>query len=442
MNMGGQCVGLLTSEAGNLYLAEMMTAFVDAAQSRRFRSLILLGRTWRSPVDNESLHNVVFRCAPYLGLRGQVVASALLSTYQPLNDLPDEAGLSDANTVYMGGALRPGQMSVELDAASAIRSAIRHLVLEHGCRRVACVTGLAQNPETVLRLRAYRQAVRELQLPWSPEWEECGGFTAEGGQQAIQALMERLPGIEGVFFMSDAMALGAMHYFESGRVPGFRRPRFVAFDDIEELHYLDIPLTTIAQPLDQIMEECVKRLAGDGVPPHADVPASLVIRRSCGCEMTLERPKSRSAFREGLDLLFSLQKVRLAVQGLNSEFSALSWDTRLGGALSRMGLPWVALLEWKGDHPPINLGTAVFHRYTEYGKGKLLEGCERFDVGISVLAETLGRQLEPMVLVPLVSAHRFLGFMLLRHEPGLEQTYDVFTDAVALSLAATRSGGL
>jgi DNA-binding LacI/PurR family transcriptional regulator len=438
--MGGQCIGLLSNESGNLYLAELMSAFVDAAEVRRFRAVVLLGRTWRSPVDNEALHNLVFRFLPYLGLRGQVVASALLSTYQPLHDLPAFAGLSDDNSVYLGGALRPGQFSVELEATAAIRSAIRHLVLEHGCARVGCITGPSNNPETILRLRAYRQAVRELGLVWRPDWEECGCFTVEGGQQAVHALMERIPGIEGVFFMSDAMALGAMQYFEKARVPGHRRPRYIAFDDIAELQFLDIPLSTIAQPLDRIMEECVRRLAGDDVSLHADVPAALVLRRSCGCEGSGGKVATRSAFRDGLDLLFSQQRLRLAAQGLFSSSDAQSWDQRMAMTLQRMGIPWACILEWRGEALPVDLGTAAFHRLAEYTLGEPQAVRSVSSPSPAMLADVIRSRTGNIVVAALVFGEYFMGLLLLDHVPGLEQTYDALAAQIGAALHASRGG--
>lgn len=436
--MGGQCIGLLSIEAGNLYLAEMLTSFFDAASSRRYQAVAILGRTWKSPVDNESLFNQVYHFVPFLGLRGQVVASALLSTYQPLNELPEQAGLSDSNTVYLGGALRPGQFSVELEASIAIRAAVRHLVIDHGCARVACVTGPAHNPESILRLRAYRMVVRELGLPWSSEWEECGEFSADGGQNAIRILQERLPGIEGVLFLNDAMALGAMQYFETARIPGHRRPRFIAFDDIEELHFLDIPLSTIAQPLDRMMDECVRRLAGDDVPSHCDVPANLVIRRSCGCEGGGERAGSRSAFREGLDLLFTLQKVRLATQCLFQNLEPSGWDTRLGMALKRLELPWLGILEWQGPGIPDDWSQVTFSRWAEYEDGILHADRCRNNVAPQILAEKLQELQGAAILMPLVCADQFLGLALFRHVAGMEQVYDALVPSIGAAMLASR----
>ncbi len=433
--MGGQCIGLLSIEAGNLYLAELLTEFVDAVEAHRMRPVVVLGRTWRSPIDNEAICNEVFRLVPWMGFKGQVVASALLSTYQDISDLPQAAALADADTVYLGGSVTMGQKSVEIDATPAIRAAVRHLALVHECPRVACVTGPIHNPETVQRLRAYRLAVRELGLPWEASWEEAGDFTVEGGQRAIRHLMERLPGLEAVFFMSDAMALGALRWFESQRIPGHRRPRFIGFDDIEELQYLDIPLTTISQPLDCLMDECLKRLVNPALPPEGHVPAELVLRRSCGCSHEDIQGTPRSAFHDGLDLLFALQRVRLASQALLRDNDPATWETRLGSALARMELPWAGVLEWRKAQVPTSWSLARFHRYCEYEAGDLREDRTLMGPSPDILAILTGAHPGALVILPLISANRFLGLLLLRHVPGLEQTYDALASQIGTAFA-------
>ena len=438
--MGGQCIGLLSNESGNLYLAELLNSFFEAAENRRFRGVVLLGRTWQSPIDNESLYNQMYRFLPFLGLQGQVVASALLSTYHSLQDLPAYAQLTDSQTVYLGGALEPTQFSVELEASAAIRAAVRHLALQHGCARVACVTGPVFNPETVLRLRAYRKAVRELEQDWVTDWEECGDFTVAGGERAIQALMERLPGIEGVFFMSDAMALGALRYFEKARIPGHRRPRIISFDDIEELQYLNIPLSTIAQPLDLLMEECIRRLAGEPLPLHADVQAELVLRRSCGCSGGEERTSLRSAFHDGLDLLFSLQKLRMAAQALFHNLDPTQWDQRMLLALQRMEMPWAGVLEWRGPIP-LDWGQVSFERWVEYDSVSQKICAQQPKASVSVLPQVIASRSESLIFTPLVCGAHFLGVLVFAHVHGMEQTYDSLATQIAAAMMASCQGG-
>ena len=58
----------------------------------------------------------------------------------------------------------------------------------------------------------------------------------------------------------------------------------VGFDDIRFAHYLDPPLTTVAQPMRQIGEGTVRLLLeilqGDGAPESVTLPHTLVVRSS------------------------------------------------------------------------------------------------------------------------------------------------------------------
>ena len=127
--------------------------------------------------------------------------------------------------------------------------ATRHLV-SLGHTRIACIggpTGLAPSEQ---RIEGWRMALAEAGLSAAPGQELLwhGGFTSQGGYEAMHAIARTPSRPSAVFVCNDLMAIGALRAaHESGlRVPDALS--IVGFDDIELSSFTSPPLTTVAQP--------------------------------------------------------------------------------------------------------------------------------------------------------------------------------------------------
>lgn len=165
--------------------------------------------------------------------------------------------------------------------------AVRHL-LESGCRRIAHICGPADIPTARERLRGYEDAVRG--LPWrAPSLIEPGHFRLEGGLAATEALLDRLPDIDGILAGNDVMAVGAL---KALRRRGLRVPDDVAlcgFDGIALSDMTEPEITTVAQPIYEMgrLSACIliQRITGQrlvDISPHGvyELDVTLRIRRS------------------------------------------------------------------------------------------------------------------------------------------------------------------
>lgn len=176
--------------------------------------------------------------------------------------------------------------SVRVDNARAAAEATGHLI-GLGHRRIAFISGLASSLLTRDREEGYRRAMADAGLPVSDDWVVEGRQTLEGAREAAGRLLAQSPRPTAIFCANDEMAMGAMHEI---RRAGLRIPEdisVVGFDDIRYAEILDPPLTTIAQPTEEIGEHTMRRLCraiegGDiGAEPEI-VPHRLVVRESTG----------------------------------------------------------------------------------------------------------------------------------------------------------------
>ncbi|TAL80758.1 MAG: LacI family DNA-binding transcriptional regulator [Candidimonas sp.] len=126
--------------------------------------------------------------------------------------------------------------------------ATRHLV-SLGHRRIACIGGPAGLVPSEQRIAGWRMGLAEAGLDVNADqllWH--GGFTSQGGYEALHAILRTRPLPTAVFVCNDLMAIGALRaaHESAMQVPGALS--IVGFDDIELSGFTSPPLTTVAQP--------------------------------------------------------------------------------------------------------------------------------------------------------------------------------------------------
>lgn len=185
-------------------------------------------------------------------------------------------------SVYVG---RPFSLDVPLpfvdvDNVDGGRRAAQHL-LDRGCSRIGMVGGPLDMSSGQDRLTGWRRALeaagRDVDLV------EAGDFTPAGGADAMRRLLERQPGLDGVFVASDLMAVAALREAAAaGRaVPGDLA--VVGFDDIDAAASTQPALTTVRNPVAEMAGGAVHLLQElmAGRPVESEVlPAELVVRES------------------------------------------------------------------------------------------------------------------------------------------------------------------
>jgi LacI family transcriptional regulator len=130
--------------------------------------------------------------------------------------------------------------------------AVRHL-LSLGHKRIACIGGPVGVMPSEQRIEGWRMALAEAGATPNADallWR--GGFTSQGGYEAMHAILRTEQAPSAVFVCNDLMAIGALRAaHESGvRVPDDLS--IVGFDDIELSAYTSPALTTVAQPKERI----------------------------------------------------------------------------------------------------------------------------------------------------------------------------------------------
>ncbi len=150
---------------------------------------------------------------------------------------------------------------------------MRHLV-SLGRRTIAHIAGPGDQTSALDRIAGYHDVL----IDPDPELLREGSFTEESGARAMTELLDRRPGIDGVFVANDLMALGALRVL---RERGLRVPQDVAvvgFDDMEAVVRASDPaLTTVRQDVEGLGRLSVKLLVKLLSRPTGRVPASVIM---------------------------------------------------------------------------------------------------------------------------------------------------------------------
>lgn len=180
---------------------------------------------------------------------------------------------------------------LEVANSDGQRELTRHLIEDHGLRRLAYIGSAEESPDVEARFRGFLEAcaAADVETADGPVLRMPMMRQADGAD-AVDALADRedpLP--EALLFANDQMAVGALHALQRR---GLRVPEDVVvtgFDGIPLGRLVRPALTTVRQPMmrlgEQAAELLVQRLSGgpDKEPVSLMLPVTVVRRGSCGC---------------------------------------------------------------------------------------------------------------------------------------------------------------
>jgi len=159
-------------------------------------------------------------------------------------------------------------------------------LLSLGHTSIVIILGPENEASTRDRLTGFQKALRDENLEVDQKLIMNGDWTAESGKAAIDKLLSYGVPFSAIFALNDWMAIGALQALKEA---GLRVPQDVSvigFDGLPITAYIDPPLTTIKQPIEQFGRLAVKTLIEaiqkpDFHPEVIRLSPSLVIRKTC-----------------------------------------------------------------------------------------------------------------------------------------------------------------
>jgi len=243
-------LGLLIPDIANPFFAEVARSIEDHAQLMGY-SLVICS-TDNDPSKEERYVNVLRQKSAdgimiATGDRNDALMKQLLKLKVPIAVIAREMPALAVDTVlvddYLGGYL----------AAS-------HLI-ELGHRSIAAIAEDLSVMSSRERVRGYRQALEEHGIAFDESLVAVSPFHVEGGKKTALNLLGRPNPPSAVFACNDLLAIGVV---QAARERGLSVPRdlsVVGFDNTIIATIIDPPLTTVAQPVQEMGSQIVQLIS-------------------------------------------------------------------------------------------------------------------------------------------------------------------------------------
>lgn len=250
-------IGLAVAEVDRPYYGQLAAQIIAAATHRHLRVVVEQTGALR---ENELDALALSRNRMYDGL--------ILATVG-LGPADTDLFKLDYPVVILGERIFEGPVDhVAMPNVEGARAATAHL-LENGCRKVAIISGPAAGEITMstLRFTGYSQALSAAGIEVRPELlVHVDEFTLRSGAAAAHALVSGGVDFDGVFCITDTVAMGVLRGLADLGVAVPEQVKVIGFDNIEEGAYLVPSLSTI-DPDHQAMartamDRLVRRMEG------------------------------------------------------------------------------------------------------------------------------------------------------------------------------------
>jgi DNA-binding LacI/PurR family transcriptional regulator len=270
-------IALAVPELDVPYFAELTRCIVDEASAR---GLTVVVEQTDGLLERE--RELMTRTARAMMFDGIIFSPTVLTSAQII------AGSVKVPLVLLGENEGGYADHVLVDNRQAAYDATTHLIAR-GRRRVALVGPQTDGSRTSeLRREGYEDALRDAGLNSDPAlWAKTERFHRADGADAMRRLMLLDSPPDGVFCMSDLLALGALRHLVTSGIQVPDDVAVIGFDDIEDGHYSNPSLTSVSPDKRSIakiaIDHLTARLAGTDAQPHVTtVSYTIVTRESTG----------------------------------------------------------------------------------------------------------------------------------------------------------------
>ena len=186
------------------------------------------------------------------------------------------------------GAKTEGMGCIEFDDYHAMSQMVRHVICEHGTRKLAYIDGPKEYSDAAKRAQAYREVLEEEGIPFDSHWFFQGDYSVEAGIYVVSELdrMHRIP--EAIICANDCMAAGAIMELQNR---GYRVPEDIivtGFDNVPVAKDNSPKITTVDcarktmgyRACEYLMTKTAKEIQELCV----QIPTTQIYSESCGCE--------------------------------------------------------------------------------------------------------------------------------------------------------------
>ncbi|AHG20873.2 transcriptional regulator [Chania multitudinisentens RB-25] len=145
------------------------------------------------------------------------------------------------------------------DHKGASFNATKYLI-EQGHRDIAFITGSLDSPTAIERLSGYKEALNQYGITPQDSLILKGKWTPASGAAAIELLLSNQTTFSAVLASNDDMAIGAIKTLSQTGIAVPDSVSVIGFDNIPTAPYLHPALSSVKDPVSDMMNEVIDRL--------------------------------------------------------------------------------------------------------------------------------------------------------------------------------------
>lgn len=239
-------------------------------------------------IENAPGEEKLFGMIRYIDFSGLVILTETIQN-PALVDKIVEIGKSKNIPVFSVDGVVDGCYNMIVNYHNGFEKMVRHVVEDHGCRRVNMVAGFRGNPMSEERIEAYKRVLQENGIPFEEERLAYGDFWDRPTREAMKKFLEEgkeLP--EAIVCANDAMAVTACSVLND---TGLQVPEDIivtGFDGTKDGKYHFPVLTTCEPDYKGAVQFIVNEIQhfqeeGEFCPRDYTIEFAISKQQSCGC---------------------------------------------------------------------------------------------------------------------------------------------------------------
>jgi DNA-binding LacI/PurR family transcriptional regulator len=426
-------IAVLAAYFNDQYEWEVLRGAREAIEAVGGQAICFAGAGLEDPDPAGRARQFVFDLVRASNVDAVLSVSTVLGHFSGAEELGTWLRHYDLPVASVGAA--HGIPSIQIDDALAVARLVKHLIVDHGHRRIAFLSGPASNTEAKNRLSGYARALDEHGLDYDSKLVLHGQFTRESGVRAVSELFDRrqlrAAAVNAIVCVNDCTAFGVIDELSRRRIGVPEQVAVVGFDDIGPSKNHDPSLTTVRQPLRELGREGVRKLLAmlDGSTNErtTSLETELVLRRSCGC-VPLETPPAAPGRPDPLH-----ERVHRFVRALGAKMfgPTAELSTVLAEFLPELGVAECAVSEFANKHDKALLRLAFgFDAENLRPQPTVFPASELLPAGFSHLRSS------SLLVLPVCYGDRAFGVAALPASTPSGQLCEILAEAFGTALKA------
>ena len=178
---------------------------------------------------------------------------------------------------------------VVINDQKAAMEAVQHLI-DVGCKKIAHIRGPENPQNSIDRFLGYKKTLEKNGIPFDSKMVyTCQEVTYEEGLEFAKQILIDHPDVDGVFAITDLVAIGVLSYFNEKRIQVPGQIAIIGFSNWFMAQVMTPKLSTIDQPsyemgvaaFSLLLEEMTCRKDGRSfLPRTVELKTSIIIRDS------------------------------------------------------------------------------------------------------------------------------------------------------------------